>query len=356
MRLAYDLSILRHPPAGTARYATELLAAMLASADRDRIVVGRGWPRIVRGGWLRRAANVASDIGWLTAGSATLAVRHRIDAWFSPANVLPYVLPRRLIVTILDSNVVRAKESYDPGFAAYAALMFRSAGRRASAVLTLSENSRVQIATDFGIPPERIVVAYPGLDHVFRIPAGPRPKGLPPAYALFVGQTEPHKNLERLVTAWSAGVPDDLDLVIAGPQGRAEPALQEAILQSKVGRRIHRLGRLSESTLARVFDDASCFVFPSLAEGFGMPPLEAMARGIPTAVSEIAVLEEVTRGAALTFDPLDPEAIAAAVRLLLEDTQERKRLAIAGLAVASAYRWNLTAKTAWEVVRATGNG
>jgi len=353
MRLAYDLSVLRHPPAGTARYATELLAAMLALSSKDQIIVGRGWPRISRGGWLRKAINLGSDLGWLTAGAATLAARNHIDAWFSPANVLPFALSRPLVVTILDSNVVHARDRYDRAYATYAALMFRSAGRRASAVLTLSEDARRRIASDFDIPLARIVVAYPGIDHALRISAGARPEGLPSTYALFVGQTEPHKNLERLVAAWSAGVPEGMDLVIAGPPGRAETGLLQAIARSPARTRIHRLGRLAEDVLARLYEDATCFVFPSLVEGFGMPPLEAMARGVPTAVSRIGVLLEVTRGAALTFDPLDPAAIAAAVSQLVEGTAERRRLQTAGPMVAREYRWERTADTAWAVIRGT---
>ena len=356
MRLAYDLSVLRHPPAGTARYATELLAAMHAASLSDEVIPAHGWPRVARGGWLKRATNLGSDLAWLTAGAAVVVARHHIDAWFSPANVLPFGLSRPMVVTILDSSVVRARDRYDRGFAAYAARMFRSAGRRASAVLTLSQDAREQISGDFGVPLDRIVVAYPGIDHAMRIQPGPRPSGLPPVYALFVGQTEPHKNVDRLVAAWSLGVPDGLDLVIAGPPGRAEPSLLDTIARSHARTRIHRVGRLAEDVLARLYADATCFVFPSLVEGFGMPPLEAMARGVPTAVSRIGVLIEVTRGAALTFDPLDPAAIAAVVRQLTEDTAERKRLAKAGPAVAGEYRWDLTADTAWAVIRGAVRG
>jgi len=110
MRLAYDLSILRHPPAGTARYATELLRAMRIIAGSDEIDETMGWPRGPRGGSVRRIWNLGSDLGGLTVGAVAVAARRRSDAWFSPANVLPLALPRPKIVSILDTNVVTARD------------------------------------------------------------------------------------------------------------------------------------------------------------------------------------------------------------------------------------------------------
>lgn len=356
MRLTYDLSILRHPPAGTARYANELLAAMRATAGADEIRVTMGWPRGRRGGPLRRLRNLATDLGWLTLGADLVAVAQRPAVWFSPANVLPFALPLPKVVSILDANVVGAADRYDQAYAAYAARMFRAAGRRAAAVLTLSNASRDRLVDDFGIAPERIVVAYPGIDHALRVDPGPPLAELVTRYALFVGQTEPHKNLGRLIDAWRGDVPADLDLVIAGPPGRDEERLMHLIAGSPAGKRIHRLGRVSDATLARLYADAACFVFPSLAEGFGLPPLEAMARGIPTAVADAGPLPEVTNGGALTFDPLSTEAIAAAVTSLVDDPTVRGRLAISGPAVATRYRWADTAATAWRVIRSVSHG
>lgn len=356
MRLAFDLSILRHPPAGSARYATELLRAMVDIAGSDEIDEMMGWPRGPRGGSLQRIWNLGADLGWLTVGAAAVAARRRPDVWFSPANLLPLALPRPKVVSILDTNVVTARDQYDSAYAAYATRMFRSAGRRANAVLTLSGDSRDRLIDLLGVPPERIIVAYPGIDHALRVEPGPRTAGLPAGYALFVGQTEPHKNVQRLVAAWDLGVPRDLALVIAGPPGRDEPKLNELIAGSPARARIFRLGRVSEDRLARLYADATCFVFPSLAEGFGLPPVEAMARGVPTAVADAGALPEVTAEGAIRFDPLRSEAIAEAVTRLVEDEALRTRLKVAGPAVASRYRWADTAETAWRVVRSVAHG
>lgn len=363
MRLAYDLSILRHPPAGTARYAVELLRAMRAGRADDEIVETAGWPRGARGGSVRRFINLASDLGWLTIGAAAVSARHRPDAWFSPANILPIVLPRPKIVAILDANVMTAGTGYDRAYAMYASRMMRMSAGRAAAILTLSNDARCRLIEHLGIPGDRIFVAYPGIDHATSV-TSPRDAIVEPGatsrtgapYALFVGQTEPHKNVARLVDAWAGDIPADLDLIIAGPAGRGEAALAERIARSPVRSRIHRLGRVGEDQLDQLYANAACFVFPSLAEGFGMPPLEAMARGVPTAVADAGPLPEVTAGGAILFDPSRTEAIAAAVTRLVVDGPLRTELTALGREVAGRYAWTSTAATAWQVIRMSVGG
>ena len=358
MRLGYDLSVMRHPPAGTARYATELLRAMAMARPDETIVEATGWPRRSRGGRRWRSLNLASDLGWLTLGANAAAARGRIDAWYSPANVLPLAMPRPMVVTIHDANVL-GDGGYDRAYALYARTVHARSGRRASGVIADSDHARTRLIEAYGIEPDRISVAYPGIDHLAigkgadpHRPGTDEPAPGPAAapYALFVGQTEPHKNLVRLVDAWSRGVPQDLELVIAGPAGRGEQDVAAAIDASPARERIRRVGAVSEARLEGLYAGARCFVFPSLTEGFGLPPLEAMAHGVPTAVADATSLPEVTAGAALTFDPLDAEAIADTVRLVAEDGATRDRLCIDGPRVAARYRWAETAAAVWSVL------
>jgi len=313
-----------------------------------------GWPRwraASRARPVQRVANLGIEVGWLTAGALAAAARGRADAWFGPANVLPPTLPRPMLVTIHDLNVLTVPGAYDRGYVRYAERAFRSSAQRAARVVTVSNSSRDQVASLLGVDLGKVSVVYPGADHLASVAPSDRDLGLPKRYALFVGQTEPHKNVGLLLEAWRAEVPDDLHLVICGPPGRDDERLRGLAAKGQLRERVHFTGLLDEAHLARVYRDARLFLFPSLAEGFGLPPLEAMARGIPTAVSTSGSLPEVTADGALQFDPHDAPGLAALVTRLATDSRLRSKLARKGRAVAARYTWAATAAALWEEAR-----
>ena len=128
MRLGYDLSITRHPYGGTQRFAMELLRAMSHPAAGWEIVTLAGWLRLPRGPRLRRTrrlVNLASDLAWLGPGASWMAARHRLDAWYAPANVVPLALPRPIVVSIHDLNVLVRPDDYDLGYRRFAVRMLR---------------------------------------------------------------------------------------------------------------------------------------------------------------------------------------------------------------------------------------
>lgn len=354
-RVGVDLSILRHPPSGTARYATEVLAALPAALGAGSEVVGfGGFPRAHWRNAIRRPVNLAGDLAWWTIGSSVRAAAGRIDVWYSPSNILPLALPRPKVVTIHDANLLDPHGGYDRGYVRVAAPLFRRSAQAARVVLTQSEFARFSITDRLGIDPAKVVVAYPGIDHTSGTePLAPNPDA-PGRYALFVGRTEPHKNVRLLVEAWSRGIPEDLHLVVAGGAGGDDAAIRLAIAGSSAADRIHLPGAVSEGRLAQLYHDAACFLFPSRMEGFGLPPLEAMRLGIPTAVADATCLPEVTAGAALLFDPDDPDSVVAAVGdLLAPATADRLRRE--GPPVAARYRWARTAEIiAGAIRRAVG--
>jgi glycosyltransferase involved in cell wall biosynthesis len=356
MRLAIDMTVARQAPyAGTARYAREVFGAMSAAPPAgSELIAVSGWPRWRASARLRplqRVTNLGIDAGWLTAGAMAAAARHRADAWFGPANLLPPMLPRPMVVTIHDLNFLTLPGTYDRGFARYAARTFRLSARRATRVVTGSKSARDEIVARFDLDPARVSVVYPGADHLTAVAPASGDLGLPKRYALFVGQTEPHKNVAVLLDAWRAGVPPDLDLVICGPAGRDDARLRDLAAAAELRSRVHFLGLLSESKLARVYEDARIFLFPSLGEGFGFPPLEAMARGIPTAVSNAGALPEVTAGGAMHFDPSNADELAALVTRLATDSNLRTRLRAKGRVVAARYTWAAAAAALWEEAR-----
>lgn len=356
MRLAIDMTVVRQAPhAGTARYAREVLGAMSAGAPSGaRLIPVSGWPRWRASARLRpvqRVTNLVIDATWLAGGALATAARHRADAWFGPANVLPPALPRPMVVTIHDLNFLTVPGAYDRGYTRYAARTFRLSARRATRVVANSKSTRDQVIKLFDLDPARVSVVYPGADHLAAVKPTPLDLGLPSRYALFVGQTEPHKNVALLLDAWRAGVPEDLHLVICGPAGRDDAQLRARAAAPDLRSRVHFLGLLGDQELARVYEDAQLFVLPSLGEGFGFPPLEAMARGVPTAVSDVGPLPEVTAGGALVFNPADVDGLAALVTRLATDATLRMRLRDAGRVVAARYTWAATAAGLWEEVR-----
>jgi glycosyltransferase involved in cell wall biosynthesis len=357
MRLVIDMSVVRQAPyAGTARYAREVLAAMAAAPPPGaRLLPVSGWPRWRAAARLRpvqRVANLGVDAGWLAGGALAAAAQRRADAWFGPANQVPPALPRPMVVTIHDLNFLTLPGTYDRGYSRYAERVFRLSARRAARVVAVSGASRDQVVALLGVDPARVSVIYPGADHLAAIPPIEGSLGLPKPYALFVGQTEPHKNVGLLLDAWRAGVPADLSLVICGPAGRDDGRLRDIVATTPALRnRVHFTGLFDEASLARVYSDARLFLCPSLGEGFGFPPLEAMARGVPTAVSTAGSLPEVTAGGALEFDPQDADALAALVTRLATDTRLRSRLRAEGRDVAGRYTWAATAAALWEEAR-----
>jgi glycosyltransferase involved in cell wall biosynthesis len=170
--------------------------------------------------------------------------------------------------------------------------------------------------------------------------------GLGRPYVMFTGTVEPRKNLHRLLRAFARVPRDDVDLVLVGPAGWKESL--EADLASLEGR-VHVLGFVEREELEALLAGAEVFCLPSLKEGFGLPVLEAMSQGAPVVTSKGTSTAEVAGDTALLVDPLDENAIAAAIEELLEDRALAERLALAGQERAATYTWERTAAATMAV-------
>jgi glycosyltransferase involved in cell wall biosynthesis len=231
------------------------------------------------------------------------------------------------------------------------ALLVPLAARRSRRVLTVSEASKRDIVQLLGIGPERIDVTYegPGMrDDVAPVPEpelrrrfalGDRP------LVLAVSAKRPHKNLERLIDAVGRlGAAQAHVLLLPGYPTAFEAELQRRAASLDGGERVRFVGWVDDATLEGLYRMAACLVLPSLVEGFGLPVLEAMRRGVPVACSRGSSLPEVAGEAALYFDPTDTDAISASVQKLLEDTELCQRLRAAGLKRAGQFSWQATAE------------
>ncbi len=164
---------------------------------------------------------------------------------------------------------------------------------------------------------------------------------------LYVGNIKPHKNVERLVDAFHLarqGGLDSLRLVVIGDELSKNASLRRAVHRYNLHKHVRFLGFLPDETLSAVYRLASVFVFPSLYEGFGLPPLEAMACGTPVVTSNVSSLPEVTGDAALLVDPTDASAIAAAITRVVTEPALREELRARGLARARQFSWERSVK------------
>ncbi len=354
LRIAVDLSILRHGVSGSSTYATGLYAALRDIPSLEL----RAWRGPMRRRWrspIRKPFNAAQERYYYEIGLPAAARRWRADVLLMPVNLTARRTAIPQLVSILDVNFLLQPDAYDPWFRRYATGMFARAGRDAEIVTTISEYSRKQISAHLGINTEKIRVVYPGLD-------SPSPNllsaPLSDPYALYFGATEPHKNIDLLLRSWE-GRTDGLRLAIVGTPGRAHDSLREAA--RPFGDRVVITGAVDTSTRERWYSGATLFLFPSLTEGFGYPPLEAMQRGVPVIASHAGSLPEVLGDAALFHDPNDVAGLRHAVDRLIEDAALRRDLAEKGRTQAARYTWDRAAdamaKLLSQIARArTGAG
>ncbi len=227
--------------------------------------------------------------------------------------------------------------------------------RRAVRVIAVSRHTKSDLIEHLGIPEEKISVVYHGLDHgLYRPVSGPRP--VPYPYILYVGAEHPRKNLHTLLRAFRRLKRDgrfrELKLVKIGKAGDPEAEFRRPTLD-EIGRlRLERdvvfAGFVPQERMPLYYSHAECLAFPSLYEGFGLPPLEAMACGCPVVSSNASAIPEVVGDAAVTLDPLDDAALADALGRVLTDASHRRHMIGRGLERAALFSWE---KAAQETLR-----
>lgn len=234
------------------------------------------------------------------------------------------------------------------------ALALRLALRTAGAVVTLSEWSRRDILARYHLPPDRVIVTPLAADPTFHPPTPAEMSelratlDLPDRYVLYLGINKPHKNLDLLLDAWTQLAPtligDPVALVLAGPWDNRYDQLRQRAAALSAPADVRILGPLPDRQLPALLGGAAVFAFPSRYEGFGLPPLEAMACGAPVVVAAASSLPEVVGDAGLLVSPDDPAAWAAALRQILGDAALAGALRERGLARAQGFTWQATAR------------
>lgn len=287
-----------------------------------------------------------------------LLKREKIDLLFSPCNIGPRWAAVPMVVTLFDLHWLLFPELFSPLRLAYLRRALRWSGRRAAAVLTISENSKQDLVRLLGVPEEKITVTYPGLDPFFeQAPSREEGEalrqryGLQVPFILFVGQLHKRKNVLRLIQAFQrlkkeTSLPHRL--VLAGGAGDGSDEIDEYIRRQKL-EEIWVTGCLPDAEIRTLYHLAACLVYPSLYEGFGLPVLEALACGCPVITANGSSLPEVAGQAALLVDPLQVDQLAGALHRLLTDPGLVRSLRETGFQQARKFSWENTARATIRV-------
>ena len=356
-RIAVDLRALVPPPTGIGVYTRSLLTA-LARLESARYL---GWSQrpIRRPDALQRLGVVLetqpAPLGllWQQARLPRRLRRGGIDLFWSPLMTLPLRRsPVPTVITIHDLTVLTHPEAHRLKVRASLLPFLRRSVEKAAAIVAISKATASDIRRFFPGHESRTHVVYNGVAPDFS-PAPPdevqeirRQTGHPEGYLLYVGTLEPRKNVHRILDAWErlradrSSVPP---LVIAGAPGWRNSALRQR-LGDLSAKGVKVLGHLPRPELIRLYQGARIFLYPSLYEGFGLPPLEAMACGIPTIASNVSSLPEVVGDAGLQVPPQDPEALATAIASLLDDASLAHRLSSEGVQRARRFSWDRCAR------------
>lgn len=233
--------------------------------------------------------------------------------------------------------------------------------KRADRVITVSGHTRRDLVADLDLPEEKIAVVYNGIDRAYR-PLGEaesreridRRLGFAGSFLLYVGRFDPYKNVVGLIRAFERflrGRSDGPRLVLAGHPDPRYPQAKAAVFELQLGSRVVFLDGVEEEELVALYNRARILVLPSLYEGFGLPPLEAMACGTPVIVSDRGSLPEVVGEAGMIVDPDNPTALASAIGDLWDSDELRSSLRERGLVRAAEFSWKRTAEETLEVYR-----
>lgn len=378
MRIGISTSVIQRGKSGVGQYVLALVRALLANASRPDLVLfileddvplfdfARGAARIIPIPETLRAP--ARNILWHQLTLPRLARQLSLDVLHVPSyRRMLWPRPCPLVATIHDLAPFRLPEKYDRLRMFYGRTVVKRLAHRQDHIVAVSRDTAQDIQRFFGVKPSRLSVVHNGLDHARFTPgdraaAGAgiaRQHGIHAPFFLYVARLEhPAKNHARLIAAFNSfktASPSPWQLVFCGSDWHGAAAIHALVRESPFARDIHCMGFVADRDLPTWYRAATVAVYPSLFEGFGLPPLEAMACGCPVLASATGAVGEVCAGAAATTDPLDQARIARDLASIAADAAQRERLRAAGLERAREFDWRRTAAAMLEIyARAAG--
>lgn len=264
--------------------------------------------------------------------------------------IMPIVTCRPCVVTIHDILFESYPKLFTSLFVVRSKILMKLSARRAAHIFTVSEYSKREIAERYDILSTNISVIYNGVDNARFFPGNDghevlRKRGFDAGkYILSVGRLEPRKNHVSLLKAYTKLGPDAPPLIIAGQRFFDYNDVFDFIDANDLKNKVHILEDVSNDELPALYRNAKLFVYPSWAEGFGIPPLEAMASGVPVICSNTTAFPEIVGNAAILVRPDDVEQLAQAVKMALGDPSQRKKMIEAGLEQSQGFTWENAAR------------
>lgn len=358
MRIGFDTTPLLGERSGVGHYTARLMSAIFAARPDWTYLLYSNRPLAPLDAELARGVRVGDYLArsrwlWMQYRLPRTISRTAPDLCHFPNALAPLWQPRPFVLTIHDASLYLYRRYHPWSRVLAIRLLLPLVARRAGAIITVSEHARRDLVNVLGLDPAHVVVVYEAAPDSF----GPvedtavlqtlrRRYGLPDEFVLYVGTLEPRKNLPRLLDALaqvhSRG--RRVPLVIAGANGWGMDNFMAHVAALGLSDSVHYLGYVPTDDLPGLYSLATLFAFPSLYEGFGLPPLEAMRCGTAVLTSRGTAMAEICGDAALLVDPRDSRAIAAGLWRMLSDASCRAALAERGQQQARQYTWSRAAR------------
>jgi glycosyltransferase involved in cell wall biosynthesis len=365
MRILLDISPANFTPGGTTTYIHNLAYSLPSVCEqRNAKLLISTLPRYLHAtgnkGITHKIKIAAWDIYYMQLLLLQRAYSNNCDLIHAPAFRIPLFSSIPTIVTFFDTTILAPESMHRMRDKLVLSFYMRIAAKKATHIITISKNSRQDIARLLSLNLERITVTYPGVSPLFQPMASAKVREtleryqISYPYILSVCTLEPRKNLVRVLEAYTDlklkyKIPQHL--VLVGKRGWLDNPIFDTVKRLNLSDHVHFTGFVQDVDLPNIYAGADLFVYPSLYEGFGLPVLEAMACGVPVVTSNVSSLPEVAADAALLVDPKNIAAIASAMMNVLDNPQLSMALREKGLIRAKLFSWEKCADETFDVYK-----
>jgi glycosyltransferase involved in cell wall biosynthesis len=350
MRIGIDARLVYYQQAGIGQYILQLVEGLSRLSTPHQLLIFRSRkskPLQLRGRTRQIPLWTPSHHPYESLALATELAPRRLDLLHSPDFIPPFHGGFKSVITIHDLNFLHYPDFLTPESQRYYGQIDRAV-ERADHIIADSHATKKDIVDLLKVAPEQITVIHLAANPVYRLITDQQEVrkavwryGLPTDFVIFVGTLEPRKNVPTLLRALRQLIDQgqDIHLAIIGRRGWLYEEIFNTITELKLANYVHLLENVSNEDLARLYNAARCLALPSYHEGFGLPPLEAMACGTPVVVSDRASLPEVVGDAGLLVDPTSPQELADALARVLTDSELAAQMHRRGLSRAGEFSW-----------------